>query len=60
LTEEQKLSHSSPAGSVNFANLWTVNYRHPTFAQAMLQELAEWAADCAKDEGLFDVDMGCE
>jgi hypothetical protein len=48
------------AGSVNFANLWTVNYRHPAFAQAMLQEQAEWAADCAKDEGLFDVDIGCE
>jgi hypothetical protein len=25
----------------------------------MLQEQAEWAADCAKDEGLFDVDIGC-
>ena len=48
------------ASSINFANLWTVNYRHPAFAQAMLQEQAEWAADCAKDEGLFDVDMGCE
>lgn len=48
------------ASSINLEILWTVNNRHPRFAQAMLQEQAEWAADCAKDEGLFDVDMGCE
>ena len=48
------------ASSIDLELLWTVNYRHPAFAQAMLQEQAEWAADCAKDEGLFDVDMGCE
>jgi hypothetical protein len=47
------------ANSVNFLNLWTVNYRHPAVERAKVQEQVERAVDCAEDEGLFDVDIGC-
>jgi hypothetical protein len=48
------------AYSVDFPNLWRVNYRHPAVAEAKVQEQVERAVDCAEDKGLFDVDIACQ
>lgn len=39
---------------VNFPNIWTLTYKHPTVEQAEAKEELERAVDCAVDEGLFD------
>jgi len=45
--------------SVDFEQLWTVEYEHPDVEAATLKENARDALDCAVDNGLFDIDIGC-
>ncbi len=45
--------------SVDFSQIWRVNYKHPAVDQALLEQQLKQAADCAEDEGLFDMDVGC-
>ncbi len=41
--------------AVDFPTVWAVNYEHPTFTRQKAQNALEHAADCAEDEGLFDM-----
>jgi hypothetical protein len=45
--------------AANFEQLWTVEYEHPDVEAATLKENAQDALDCAVDNGLFDIDIGC-
>ncbi|MDP9440057.1 MAG: hypothetical protein M3P49_15180 [Actinomycetota bacterium] len=43
-----------PDSGANLPQLWKVNYIDPSMEQAIAEDEAEMAIDCAVDEGLFD------
>jgi hypothetical protein len=45
--------------AVDFPNVWTVNYESPVYTRQKAINVAKKAADCAHDDGLFDVDIDC-
>jgi len=44
------------AASVDFPNIWTVEYTHPAVEQQKTQDALDRARDCLDDGGFFDFD----
>lgn len=45
--------------AVDFPTVWTLNYMHPAVESQIAQDKVKKAADCANDDGLFDIDIDC-
>ncbi len=49
----QRVNWAEPY-TVNFENIWILNYKHPVVEQEEARQEAERIIDCAVDEGFFD------
>ena len=46
----------SNASSVNYTDLWQVEYVHPQLEAERVQDNAQQALDCLQEGGMFDFD----